>query len=131
VMEEKKQGTILTKIMLIVITGSVMGAVFVGVLFYLALLRHGVDPSTALKYSVASAVFMEFTWLIGPILGIKVMIERMILSKIRYMTELMNKVSMGEIDASPQIEGNDEIAELADAFERMRLSIKALYRRVG
>ena len=74
---------------------------------------------------------MELSWLIGPILGIKVMIERMILTKIRHITDLMNRVSMGEIDASPEIEGEDEIAELADAFERMRLSIKALYKRVG
>jgi HAMP domain-containing protein len=108
-----------------------MGALFVGILFYLALLKNGVDPKTAIRYALFSAIFMELTWLVGPILGIQLMIERMILKKIRYITDLMNRVSMGEIDASPQIEGNDEISELADAFERMRLSIKALYKRVG
>ena len=129
--EEKKNKSILTKIMFIVILGSIMGAVFVGVVFYIAMTRKGVDPSTAMKYAVVSAVFMELSWIIGPILGIKIMIERMILSKIRHITDLMNRVSMGEIDVSPELEGNDEITELADAFERMRLSIKALYKRVG
>ncbi len=129
--KEKKEKSILTKIMLIVIAGSVMGAVFVGILFYVAMVKSGVEPSKALKYAIASAVFMELSWLVGPILGIKLMIEKMILTKIRHITDLMNRVSMGEMDAYSEIEGEDEIAELADAFERLRLSIKALYKRVG
>jgi len=129
--KEEKEKTILTKIMVIVLIGSLMGAVFVGMVFYIALTRNGVDHSTALKYSVASAIFLELTWIVGPILGIRLMIEKMILTKIRHITDLMNRVSMGEIDVTPDLEGNDELTELADAFERMRLSIKALYKRIG
>lgn len=125
-----KKNSLITKIMLIVFLGSLIGATFVGFMFYLALVQSGVDDSKALKYAIASAIFMELSWIVGPILGIKVLIERLILSKIEHITELMEKVSTGEVDASLDIKGNDEIAQLADAFERMRLSIKALYEMI-
>ncbi len=122
-----KKDSIVTKIMLIVLIGSLMGAAFVGLMTYIALVQSGVDSGKALKYAVGLAVFMELSWIVGPILGIKLLIERLILSKILHITELMDKVSTGEVDASIEIEGDDEIAQLAEAFEKMRLSIKALY----
>ncbi len=129
--ERKKERSILTKIMAVVLLGSVMGASFVGFIFYLAMTSNGVDENTALKYSILSAIFMELSWIIGPILGIRIMIDKMILSRLREITDLMNKVSMGEVDVSVDTSGDDEISELADAFERMRLSIKALYKRLA
>ncbi len=122
-----KKDSIVTKIMLIVLIGSLMGAAFVGLMTYIALVQSGVDSGKALKYAVGLAVFMELSWIVGPILGIKLLIERLILSKILHITELMDKVSTGDVDASIEIEGDDEIAQLAEAFEKMRLSIKALY----
>lgn len=122
-----KKDSIVTKIMLIVLIGSLMGAAFVGLMTYIALVQSGVDSGKALKYAVGLAVFMELSWIVGPILGIKLLIERLILSKILHITVLMDKVSTGDVDASIEIEGDDEIAQLAEAFEKMRLSIKALY----
>ncbi len=122
-----KRDSIVTKIMLIVLIGSLMGAAFVGLMTYIALVQSGVDSGKALKYAVGLAVFMELSWIVGPILGIKLLIERLILSKILHITVLMDKVSTGDVDASIEIEGDDEIAQLAEAFEKMRLSIKALY----
>jgi len=122
-----KINSLITKIMAIVFLGSLMGAAFVGLMFYLALIQSGVNEQTALKYAVVSSVFMELSWIVGPILGIKILIERLIISKIERITELMDKVSTGEVDVSLDMKGSDEIAELAEAFERMRLSIKALY----
>jgi len=122
-----KINSLITKIMVIVFLGSLMGAAFVGLMFYLALIQSGVNEQTALKYAVVSSVFMELSWIVGPILGIKILIERLIISKIERITELMDKVSTGEVDVSLDMKGSDEIAELAEAFERMRLSIKALY----
>ena len=121
------KGSIANKIMLFVILGSLMGAAFVGVMAFLAMIQGGVETGKALKYAVILAVFMELLWLVGPILGIKIMIEKLILSKIRHITELMDKVSTGEIDVSIDTSGDDEIADLSEAFEKMRLSIKALY----
>ena len=125
-----KKNSIITKIMLIVLLGSFMGAAFVGIMAYIALIQSGVDPATALKYAVGLAVFMELSWIVGPILGIKILIERLIISKIVHITELMDRVSTGDVDASIEVKGNDEIAQLADAFEKMRLSIKALSEEV-
>ncbi|RLJ71275.1 HAMP domain-containing protein [Hydrogenivirga caldilitoris] len=122
--------SVIKKIMSIVILGSVMGAAFVGMLTYFALVQGGVKDDLALRYSVGLAVFMELLWLVGPILGIKLMIEKLILSKINHITELMDKVSTGEVDVSVEVKGNDEIAQLAEAFEKIRLSIKALYEMV-
>ncbi len=121
-----KKNSIITKIMLIVLLGSFMGAAFVGVMAYIALIQSGVDSVTALKYAAGLAVFMELSWIVGPILGIKILIERLIISKIVHITELMDRVSTGDVDASIEVKGDDEIAQLADAFEKMRLSIKAL-----
>jgi len=122
-----KKNSIVTKIMLIVLLGSFMGAAFVGLMTYIALLQSGVDSGTALKYAVGLAIFMELSWIVGPILGIKILLEKLILSKIVHITELMDRVSTGDVDASIEVNGDDEIAQLAEAFEKMRLSIKALY----
>ncbi len=122
-----KRNSIVTKIMFIVLIGSFMGAAFVGFMTYIALVQSGVSSGKALLYAIGLSLFMEVSWIVGPILGIKLLIDKLILSKILRITQLMDRVSTGEVDASIEVKGDDEIAQLAEAFEKMRLSIKALY----
>jgi len=53
--------------------------------------------------------------------------------KIQYLTEVADRISVGDLDAEIKIKSNDEIGNLADAISRMqdslRFSIKRLKRR--
>ena len=62
---------------------------------------------------------------------IRILIDRLILQKVRHMSEVINRISKGEIDAKVDIESDDEIGRMAEAFERMRKSLKLLISKAG
>lgn len=113
--------SILDQIFFIVLGGSFIGAVLVGVLVFF--LTN--DFSKALISIVISQIFF-----ILPVYMIRVLIDRLIISKIKKVVNAMNEVSMGNLDTEVKIEGNDELSELAESFERMRISMKTIMEKL-
>jgi len=113
--------SILDQIFFIVLGGSFLGAVLVGVLVFF--LTN--DFSKALISIVISQIFF-----ILPVYMIRVLIDKLIISKIKKVVNAMNEVSMGNLDTEVKIEGNDELTELAESFERMRISMKTIMEKL-
>ena len=55
---------------------------------------------------------------------------RVILQPINKLSEVANKISVGELNAEIDVSGEDEIGNLAKSFERMRTSIKIAFDRI-
>lgn len=125
-MSEKK-GSVLNKISIVVLFGSIIGAVFVGVMVYVLLFP--VEPE-ALKKALISTIVIQITFLI-PVYLIRVLIDRMVISKLNTISKAMNEISMGNLDYEIKIEKTgDELEELADSFERMRISMKTIMEKL-
>ncbi|WP_457635497.1 HAMP domain-containing protein [Persephonella sp.] len=121
-MEQNKK-SVLTVISLIVLGGSVIGSLFVGILVYFLLSSSGV--SDALLKAVVSTVIIQIAFLI-PVFLIRTMVDKYIVSKIKDVSKALQEVSTGNLDYEIKIEGNDELTELAESFERMRISMKTI-----
>ena len=119
--------SVLTAISYIVFGGSVIGSLFVGVLVYFLLSSSGV--SDALLKAVLSTVIIQIAFLI-PVFLIRTMVDKYIVSKIKNVSKALQEVSTGNLDYEIKIEGNDELAELAESFERMRISMKTIMEKL-
>ena len=58
------------------------------------------------------------------------MINKYIVSKIKDVSRALQEVSTGNLDYEIKIEGNDELTELAESFERMRISMKTIMEKL-
>lgn len=123
----EKKGSVLNEISLIVLGGSVVGAIFVGILVYFLLASAG-DPS-ALNKAIISTIIIEVAFLI-PVYMIRVLIDKYIIQKIKLIEKALNEVSMGNLDHKVEIKGNDELAQLGEAFERIRISLKTIMEKL-
>ena len=47
------------------------------------------------------------------------------------LTELTEKISLGKVDTAVPVKGNDEVATLAKALDRMRESVKIAAELLG
>jgi len=121
-MEQNKK-SVLTVISLIVLGGSVIGSLFVGILVYFLLSSSGV--SDALLKAVVSTVIIQIAFLI-PVFLIRTMVDKYIVSKIKDVSKALQEVSTVNLDYEIKVEGNDELTELAESFERMRISMKTI-----
>lgn len=59
-----------------------------------------------------------------------VLLGRGVTRNIRTLAAAADDLSRGNLDANIQVESNDEIAELADAFERLRTSLRVAFERM-
>ena len=63
----------------------------------------------------------------------RTLINNIILKPITHLVDVVDKISMGETDKKIDISSNDEIQDLADAIDRLRISMKMaiekLYKR--
>jgi HAMP domain-containing protein len=55
---------------------------------------------------------------------------RSVIRPIRYLSEVADKISMGELDTSIQIKEKGEVGVLAESIERMQTSVKAAIERL-
>jgi HAMP domain-containing protein len=55
---------------------------------------------------------------------------RSVIHPIRYLSEVADKISMGELDTRIQIKGKGEVGVLAQSIERMQTSVKAAIERL-
>lgn len=114
--------SVLNKIFYIVLGGSFIGTILVGALvFFLTL-----DLIKTLIFIVASQILFLI-----PVFFIRKMIEENIIKKLRVISHAMKEVSMGNLDYEVKVEKTgDELEELADSFERMRLSMKTIMEKL-
>jgi HAMP domain-containing protein len=55
---------------------------------------------------------------------------RSVIQPIRYLSEVADKISMGELDTPIQVKGKGEVGALAESIERMQTSVKAAIERL-
>ena len=55
---------------------------------------------------------------------------RSVIHPIRYLSEVADKISMGELDTEIRMKGKGEVGVLADSIERMQISVKAAIERL-
>lgn len=116
------------KIFMIVLGGSFVGSLFVGGLVYFMLASLNVQD--ALVKAVISVIISQIMFLI-PVFGIKKIIDDKIVSKLKTVVNGMHEVSMGNLDYEIYVEKTgDELEELAESFDRMRMSIKAIMEKL-
>ena len=118
-----RKGSISNRIFLITLIGSFVGSIIVGLWIYFLLTTYYNAPD-AFEKSIISIIVMQILFLI-PVFLIKVLIDKFIIERIKRLTELVNEISMGNnLDKAIMPEGDDELAELTEAFERMRISMQ-------
>jgi len=114
--------SVLDKISIVVLVGSAIDAIFVALLvFFLTS-----DPIKSLIAFVGSLiVFLIRAFTIRKIIGDR------IVKKLRVVSQAMQEVSMGNLDYEIKIEKTgDELEELAESFERMRISLKTIMEKL-
>jgi HAMP domain-containing protein len=55
---------------------------------------------------------------------------RSVIHPIRYLSEVADKISMGELDTEIRMKGKGEVGVLAESIERMQISVKAAIERL-
>jgi methyl-accepting chemotaxis protein len=55
---------------------------------------------------------------------------RSVIHPIRYLSQVADKISMGELDTQIRMKGKGEVGVLADSIERMQISVKAAIERL-
>ena len=56
--------------------------------------------------------------------GFLFLVARAITLPIKHLSEVADRISLGDMDATIQIEGRDEIGELGERFRRMQVSLR-------
>ncbi|WP_457642536.1 HAMP domain-containing protein [Persephonella sp.] len=123
----EKKSSVLNQISLIVLAGSFAGAIFVGILVYFPL-TSAEDPEAG-KKSAFAAVLSQIVFL-ALVYIIRITIDKIIISKIKNITKAMDEVSMGNLDVEVKATGNNELSDLAESFERMRISMKTIIEKL-
>ncbi len=119
----ENRNSISNKIFFITLLGSFIGSIIVGLWIYF-LLKIYYNAQDAFEKTVISIIVIQIMFLI-PVFLIKILIDKVIINRIKKLTELVNEISIGNnLDKAILPEGNDELTELTEAFERMRISMK-------
>ncbi len=119
----EKKTSISNKIFFLTLIGSAVGSVIVGLWIYF-LLKTYYNAPDALEKAIISMIVSQILFLI-PVWLIKYMVDKFVVERIKKLTDIVGEVSVGNnIDKPINPDGNDEIAELMEAFERMRISLK-------
>jgi methyl-accepting chemotaxis protein len=114
--------SVLDKIFSVLLVGSIIDAIFVGLLVFILTF----DPMQALKAFVAAELVFFLR-----VLGIRKIIKDRILSKLTRISAGMKEVSMGNLDYKIDVEKTgDELEELTESFERMRISMKTIINKL-
>jgi methyl-accepting chemotaxis protein len=110
------------KIFLIVLGGSFIGSTYVAVLVFFL--------TSELSKSLIALIGSQILSLIL-VFGIRKVVDEVIVKKLRIVSHAMQEVSMGNLDYEIKIEKTgDELEELAESFERMRISLKTIMEKL-
>lgn len=67
---------------------------------------------------------------LGALLGIIYAFSSSVVRPIRHLSEVADQISMGDLEAAVNVEGEGEIARLGQSVERMRISVKTAMERL-
>jgi len=98
----------------------------------------GIIFAAVLVFFLTSELYKSLIALIGsqilfliPVFGIRKIIDDAIVKKLRIVSQAMQEVSMGNLDYEINIEKTgDELEELAESFERMKISLKTIIEKL-
>lgn len=121
--------TVLDKISLIVLGGAVAGAAITTFALYFVLVLAGVPQEEATGRALIYGALIGVSFLV-PVYVIRVLIDKYIMSRVKSITEVILRITEGDVDAKVNIDSDDEIGRMAEAFERMRRSLKLLMSKV-
>lgn len=96
--------------------GKVQGAVMVYIPFETKVLKAQIEG--LIKGGVVFGIFLLLVMIV------LIMLNTMVFKPIEKLREHAEKISRGEVDEKIEITSDNEIGKLAEAFERMRISIK-------
>ena len=102
--------------------GEVIGTLTVAV--PASVVMNTASKNTYIFIVIVLLFFVILTLVINFLFG------RVILQPINKLSEVANKISVGELNAKIDVSGDDEIGDLAKSFERMRTSIKMAFDRI-
>lgn len=72
--------------------------------------------------------FMVTIWVVS--LGLIFVVVNKVLRPLAHFTRIASNLADGQVDEKIEVKGRDEIAQLADVLERLRLSLKAAMERL-
>lgn len=127
---ERQGGSVLKKVLkkitAIVLAGSFLGSLSVGVIVFVLFMNSpDIIQKTALSVVASQILFLI------PVFLIRKMIKDKIISKLSNIVVAMKEISMGNLDYEIKVEKTgDELEELADSFERMRISMKTIMEKL-
>jgi nitrogen fixation/metabolism regulation signal transduction histidine kinase len=89
-------------------------------------LRNNTSYQTALRQYKNSIIIAFLFFLTAVILAILIAakVGKRVVSNTIYLTQSAVEISLGSLDKSIMLNSNDELGELADVLERLRLDIK-------
>ncbi len=96
--------------------GKVQGAVMVYIPFETIILKAQIEG--LVKGIAVAGIFILLVILV------LLMLNAMVFKPIEKLREHAERISRGEVDEKIEISGDNEIGKLAEAFERMRISVK-------
>ncbi len=74
--------------------------------------------------------YLVILCVIGVLLLTITFYARSVIHPIRYLSQVADKISMGELDTEIRIKGKGEVGVLAESIERMQISVKAAIERL-
>ena len=78
--------------------------------------------------SILKGKFFSLLWVFALVAAIAValsfLLARTVTAKLKYLTDITEKISLGKVDTPIAVKGKDEVAVLGASLERMRESIK-------
>ena len=82
----------------------------------------------------ADSLKVQFILVVGIIIIMFIFLisvySRTIVKPIVYLTDIANRISLGDLDTKIEIRSSDEVGMLAESFERMQESLKAAIERL-
>ncbi len=120
-----KKGSLLRKLTIYVAVGSALSAIITLIVLYFVLHITGVPAAEIPKTLIFSGVVITLIFML-PVFFVRAFLYKLLIEKIELLTETMERVSKGDIETPIEPLTNDEFGKMAEAFEKMRVSIKEM-----
>ena len=120
-----KKDSLLRKLTIYVAVGSALSAIITLIVLYFVLHITGVPAAEIPKTLIFSGVVIVLIFML-PVFFVRAFLYKLLIEKIELLTETMERVSKGDIETPIEPLTNDEFGKMAEAFEKMRVSIKEM-----
>jgi len=120
---------LLGRLTVYIIFGSIFSTVITLVVLYVVLHIAGVPPERIPRTLLfaGGVIGLAFTL---PIFFVRALLYKLLIEKIEGMIEAMDRVSRGDLDTPVEPQTSDEFGQMAEAFEKMRQSIREILERL-